>query len=69
MPTIETKDQEWPKVCGIPQLVKLLDGAISEASLYSRANENSLPGCRRVGHRLLVHVPTFMEWLQSGQGV
>ncbi len=61
-------NKAWPEVCSIPKLVELIDGAISEASLYSRAAENSLPGCRRVGHRLLMHVPTFMDWLRTGQG-
>lgn len=64
----ETTAREWPEVCSIPKLVSLMDGAISEASLYSRANQGVLPGCRRIGHRLLVHVPTFVAWLKTGMG-
>jgi hypothetical protein len=65
---IETKSRNWPEVCSIPKLVELMDGAISEASLYSRANQGGLPGCRRIGHRLLVHVPTFLDYIASGTG-
>jgi hypothetical protein len=68
VPSIKTRHRDWPEVCSIPKLVELIDGAISEASLYTRANQGDLPGCRRIGHRLLVHVPTFMEYLKSGYG-
>ena len=61
-------EKEWPTVTSIPGLVKLIDGAISESSLYERAKQGSLPGCRRVGHRFLCHVPKFFAWLQSGTG-
>ncbi len=61
-------DKDWPTVSSIPKLVALLDGAISESSLYKRAKEGTLPGCRRVGHRFLIHVPTFIGWIQSGTG-
>lgn len=60
--------KEWPTVTSIPGLVKLIDGAISESSLYERAKEGTLPGCRRVGHRFLCHVPTFFAWLVMGTG-
>ena len=65
--TIETKT-DWPEVCSIPKLVELMGGAISEASLYSAAREGRLAGCRRLGHRQLIHVPTFLTWLQTGSG-
>ena len=69
-PAISTRlsVDKWPTVSSIPKLVALLDGAISESSLYQRAREGTLPGCRRVGHRFLIHVLTFIGWLQSGTG-
>ena len=50
----------------IPQLSRLT--GISEGSLYSRANEGSLPGCRRIGKRWVVHLETFNDFLKSGMG-
>ena len=61
-------EEGWPVVASIPKLVELMGGAISESSLYEQAKQNSLVGCRRIGHRLLVHVPTFVAWLAEGHG-
>jgi len=41
---------------------------LSEFLLYSQANAGNLPGCRRIGRRFLVHVPTFERWLADGWG-
>ena len=41
---------------------------VSEATLYSLANQQRLPGARRVGKRIIIHRNTFEEWLRSGQG-
>ena len=39
---------------------------ISKSTLYRRARTNELPGCRRIGHKFVIHDPTFETWLQSG---
>jgi hypothetical protein len=41
---------------------------LSEALLYSQANEGQLPGCRRIGKRFLIHTATFENWLKAGMG-
>ena len=41
---------------------------VSQALLYRLANEGQLPGCRRLGKRFIVHLPTFESWLESGMG-
>ncbi|MDA1128991.1 MAG: hypothetical protein O2913_09865 [Chloroflexi bacterium] len=41
---------------------------LSEALLYQRANSGTLPGCRRIGKRFLVHRDTFEQWLKGGMG-
>ena len=50
----------------IPQLARLT--GVSEGTLYLRANEGSLPGCRRIGKRWVVHLETFNDFLKSGMG-
>lgn len=50
----------------IPQLAKL--HGVSEALLYRLAGESDLPGCRRIGHRFVVHVETFENWMKAGTG-
>lgn len=50
----------------IPELAKI--HSVSEALLYRLANEGQLPGCRRLGHRFIVHLETFETWLKSGTG-
>ena len=50
----------------IPQLARLT--GVSEGTLYLRANEGSLPGCRRIGKRWVVHLDTFSNFLKSGMG-
>ena len=50
----------------IPQLARVT--GLSEATLYLRANESALPGCRKIGHRWVVHVETFNDFLKSGTG-
>jgi len=44
------------------------EAGVSEATLYSLAGQGRLPGCRRIGKRLVIHRQTFEEWLRSGQG-
>ena len=41
---------------------------ISEAVLYRQAGAGQLRGCRRVGHRFIVHLPTFEAWVMAGVG-
>ena len=41
---------------------------VSTATLYSLANAGRLPGCRRIGKRLIIHRETFGEWLRAGSG-
>ena len=41
---------------------------VSESTLYALANQGKLPGCRRIGKRLVVHRTTFEAWLRDGQG-
>jgi predicted DNA-binding transcriptional regulator AlpA len=50
----------------IPELARM--HGVSEALLYRLAGERRLPGCRRVGHRFIVHLETFEEWVKSGTG-
>ena len=41
---------------------------LSEGLLYLKANEGSLPGCRRIGKRFVVHLDTFEEYMRHGTG-
>ena len=41
---------------------------ISEAVLYRLANAGKLPGCRRLGHRFVVHHEEFESWMKAGNG-
>jgi len=52
-----------PMACSIPQLARLT--GISESTLYLRANQSELPGCRKIGKRWVVHIRTFERWLTS----
>lgn len=36
--------------------------------LYREANDGSLPGCRRIGNRFVIHLETFLDWMKSGNG-
>ena len=57
---------EKPLAVSIPQLARLT--GVSEGTLYLRANEGSLPGCRRIGKRWVVHLETFNDFLKAGMG-
>jgi excisionase family DNA binding protein len=57
---------ERPLAVSIPELARLT--GLSEGLLYQKANEGTLPGCRRLGKRFLVHVETFEGWLSTGRG-
>ena len=57
---------DTPLAVSIPQLARLT--GVSEGTLYLRANEGSLPGCRRIGKRWVVHLETFNDFLKSGMG-
>ena len=41
---------------------------VSAAVLYSLANKGELPGCRRIGKRLIIHRQMFADWLKAGFG-
>ena len=60
------------RAVGEPMAVSIrflaLQTGLSEAFLYQKANEGILPGCRRLGKRFLVHLPTFENWLKDGMG-
>jgi predicted DNA-binding transcriptional regulator AlpA len=51
----------------IPKLARLT--GLSEGTLYRRANDDSLPGCRKLGKRIFVHLETFNEYMKTGIGV
>ena len=53
-----------PIAVSIPQLARLT--GLSEGTLYMRANQSELPGCRKIGARWLVHLETFEEFLKTG---
>ncbi len=57
---------DTPLAVSIPRLARLT--GVSEGTLYLRANEGSLPGCRRIGKRWVVHLETFNDFLKSGMG-
>ncbi len=57
---------DTPLAVSIPQLARLT--GVSEGTLYLRANEGSLPGCRRIGKRWVIHLETFNDFLKSGMG-
>jgi hypothetical protein len=50
----------------IPELSK--DYGVSEALLYSLANQGKLASCRRLGRRFVIYRPTFEAWLARGMG-
>ena len=64
--TLELKaaGEDLPMAVSIPKLSRLT--GLSEGTLYLKANEGSLPGCRRIGKRFLIHIATFEEWLRTG---
>ena len=41
---------------------------VSTATLYALANKGELPGCRRIGKRLIIHRQMFADWLKAGFG-
>ena len=55
-----------PITVSIPTL-HVLTG-LSEGLLYLKANEGSLPGCRRIGKRFIIHLQTFEDYMRNGMG-
>ena len=45
-----------------------IQAGVSEATVYSLANQGRLPGARRLGKRIVIHRATFEEWLKTGTG-
>ena len=60
------RDDGYVLGVSIPELAART--GLSEYLLYSQANAGNLPGCRRIGRRFLVHVPTIERWLADGWG-
>ena len=52
------------KGASIPELAE--EFQVSETTLYKLANANKLPGCRRLGHRFIIHREEFEAWLRNG---
>ena len=48
----------------IPDIAK--EFGVSESLLYRLANENRLPGCRRLGYRFICLRSEFEKWLREG---
>ena len=55
-----------PLAVSIPELSRLC--GLSETLLYAKAKDGSLPGCRRIGKRFVIHLATFETWLADGMG-
>ena len=66
--TVDLKSigNETPLAVSIPKLARLT--GISEGTLYLKANQGVLPGCKKLGKRWLVHLETFERWLKTGNG-
>jgi hypothetical protein len=58
-----SEDKEYVTVI---ELVRIT--GLSRSLLYARANDGELPGCRRLGSRILIHLPTFEDYLKTGNG-
>ena len=54
------------RAASIPELSK--EYGVGESLLYNLANSGQLPGARRLGKRIIVHLPTFDAWMREGQG-
>ena len=55
---------EIRKGASIPELAE--EFQVSETTLYKLANANKLHGCRRLGHRFIIHREAFEAWLSNG---
>ena len=62
--TIEATPQK--PGASIPQLAQ--EYGLSETLLYGLANQDRLPGARRLGKRIVIHRLTFERWLSEGTG-
>lgn len=56
----------YPELLGVPELERLTGQ--SAQALRSAINNGQLPGCR-IGRRLYVPKPAFVEYVTSGGGV
>ena len=64
---IKTESQNGQRVAvSIPEMAERT--GLSEGLLYAKANQGTLPGCRRIGKRFLIHIATFEKWLAGGWG-
>ena len=64
---IKTEFQNGKRVAvSIPEMAE--STGLSEGLLYAKANEGTLPGCRRLGKRFVIHIATFENWLADGMG-
>ena len=64
---IKTEFQNGERVAvSIPEMAERT--GLSEGLLYAKANEGTLPGCRRLGKRFVIHIATFKNWLADGMG-
>ena len=61
------RDQQKSAGASIPELAS--EWRVSEFLLRSLANQEKLPGCRRLGRRYVVDRETFTNWMKSGQGI
>lgn len=61
MTNISTLDS-YPDVITVTELQNIL--GIGREQAYILANSNSFP-VRRVGKRIIIYKPTFIEWLKS----
>ena len=63
---VKAAGEDLPIAVSIPKLSRLT--GLSEGLLYAKANQGSLPGCRRIGKRFLISLSKFVEWLDDGMG-
>ena len=61
-------NNELPALCTIPQLARLPNLGMNQATLYRMAQANDLPGIVKLpGRRLMIRSAVFLNWLQGNE--
>jgi len=61
-------NNELPPLCTIPQLSRLPNLGLSQATLYRMAQVDQVPGIVRIpGRRLMIRSAVFLDWLQGNE--
>lgn len=63
---VQVAVRQYPSILTVDEAAELL--RINRKTLYNEIQAGNIPGARRLGRTIRLHLETVLQWLSEGQG-